>query len=80
MVDKIQRALPLSAAAEAGNVKLVRGAWNKEFLDEVELFPFVKHDDQTDTASGAKAMLDSGRFGLLDYYKALAEQAKARTR
>lgn len=79
VVDKIQRALPLSAAAEAGNVKLVRGAWNKEFLDEVELFPFVKHDDQTDTASGAKAMLDSGRFGLLDYYKALAEQAKAKT-
>jgi predicted phage terminase large subunit-like protein len=52
------RANPLSAAAEAGNVKLLRGAWNRAFLDEVESFsPECKHDDQTDSASGAHTYL-----------------------
>ena len=33
------RAEALSAQAEAGNVKLVRGPWNKAFIDEAALFP-----------------------------------------
>ncbi len=51
--SKIERANPLSAAAEAGNVKLLRGDWNKDFLDEIETFPNGAHDDQVDTVSGA---------------------------
>lgn len=47
------RANPLSAAAEAGNVKLVRGPWINDFLDEAEAFPGGSHDDQVDAASGA---------------------------
>jgi len=47
------RAEPFSAQCEAGNVKLVRGAWNEAFLDEVEVFPNGSHDDQVDSASGA---------------------------
>jgi hypothetical protein len=27
------------------------GHWTKDFLDEVELFPFAAHDDQVDAAS-----------------------------
>ncbi len=50
---KIERANPLSAAAEAGNVKLVRGTWNKDFLDEIEIFPNGAHDDQVDAVTGA---------------------------
>lgn len=50
---KIERANPLSAAAEAGNVKLVRGDWNKDFLDEIEIFPNGAHDDQVDAVTGA---------------------------
>jgi predicted phage terminase large subunit-like protein len=42
--DKAVRAEPLSAQCEAGNVKLVRGAWNKDWLDEVTLFPNARKD------------------------------------
>lgn len=51
--SKDVRAGPLSSATERGNVKLVKGSWNKIFLDEVELFPIGAHDDQVDAASGA---------------------------
>lgn len=51
--SKELRANPVSAAAEAGNVKLVRGAWISDFLDEVEAFPGGDHDDQVDAVSGA---------------------------
>jgi predicted phage terminase large subunit-like protein len=51
--SKINRAMPLASQAEAGNVKLVKGLWNKDFLDEIELFPDGGHDDQVDAASGA---------------------------
>lgn len=56
--DKVSYARPLSAAAEAGNVVLVRGPWNKDFLDEVEPFPTPGvHDDQVDAVS--KGMVDA---------------------
>ena len=56
------RATPLSAAADAGNVKLVAGPWIPEFLDELEAFPNGSHDDQTDSAAGchAKVMIRRG--------------------
>jgi hypothetical protein len=38
-------------------VKLLRGAWNKDFLDEVELFPLGRHDDAVDAASLALTKL-----------------------
>jgi len=49
--DKVTRALPFLAQAEAGNVRLVRGAWNSEWLDEIAAFPLGLHDDQVDSAS-----------------------------
>jgi hypothetical protein len=42
---------PLAAQAEGGKIKLLRGAWNKDFLDELELFPFGRHDDAVDAAA-----------------------------
>jgi predicted phage terminase large subunit-like protein len=51
--DKVTRAKPLSAQAEAGNVKLVKGDWNEPFLKEAKAFPGGKHDDMIDGASGA---------------------------
>lgn len=55
--SKETRAGPVSAQAEHGMIKLVRGAWNDEFLAELEMFPKGGHDDQVDALSGA--------FGLL---------------
>jgi len=54
------RAMPLSAQAEAGNVKIVRGFWNETLLDECEVFPNGPHDDQVDGASGAFNRLNEG--------------------
>jgi predicted phage terminase large subunit-like protein len=51
--DKITRAQPVSAQAEHGNVRLLRGLWNKSFLEELEAFPEGAHDDQVDALSGA---------------------------
>ncbi len=53
------RANPLASQAQAGNVKLVRGAWINAFLDEAELFPNGAHDDMVDAASGALAELST---------------------
>ena len=48
---------PLAAQVEAGNVKLLRGAWNEAFLSELEGLSEDEseygHDDQGDGASGA---------------------------
>jgi predicted phage terminase large subunit-like protein len=55
------RANPVSSAAEAGNVLLVRGPWINAFLDEAEAFPGGAHDDQVDAVSGAVAMLNDGQ-------------------
>jgi predicted phage terminase large subunit-like protein len=55
--DKISRALPVASRAEAGKVKLVRGNWLSDFLDETSSFPNGSHDDQVDAVSGASQML-----------------------
>jgi hypothetical protein len=55
--DKVTRATPLAAQAEGGVVKLLRGHWNGAFLDEAEIFPLGKHDDQIDAASLALCYL-----------------------
>jgi len=56
--DKETRARPVSSAAENLMIRLVRGAWNKVFLDELEAFPKGGHDDQVDALSGAYNYLE----------------------
>jgi predicted phage terminase large subunit-like protein len=51
--SKEVRAEPLAAHAEAGNVRLVRGAWNSDFLEELASFPNGRYSDQVDASSGA---------------------------
>lgn len=62
--NKMLRADPLAAFAEAHNVKLLRGDWNKELLDELENFPGGAHDDLVDVCSGAyaKVTMNSGEM------------------
>jgi predicted phage terminase large subunit-like protein len=60
--DKIARAMPWAARAEAGKVRLVAGAWVREFLDEVTAFPSGRHDDQVDSVSGALPLLRAAEF------------------
>ena len=52
--DKITRARPFAAAVANGNVRVVRGSWLSEWMDELASFPEAcDHDDQVDSASGA---------------------------
>lgn len=51
--DKITRAAPVAAQAEAGNFYIVKGAWNTEFIDELTVFPNGKFMDQVDALSRA---------------------------
>jgi predicted phage terminase large subunit-like protein len=63
--SKGERAKPVSSAAEAGNVFLVRGAWNSQFLEEVPRFglPAV-HDDIVDALALAHYALTQGTMFL----------------
>jgi predicted phage terminase large subunit-like protein len=51
--DKEVRAGPLSSAAQAGKVKILRGAWNSVFLEELTSFPKSRYDDQVDAGASA---------------------------
>jgi predicted phage terminase large subunit-like protein len=55
--DKATRAEPYAAQVQGGNVLIVRGDWNRAFLDEHESFPNGKYKDQVDAASAAFAGL-----------------------
>jgi len=60
--DKLTRAGPYSAQAEARNVKLLRGDWNESFLAEHHSFPTGKLKDQVDASSGAFNKLVLGEY------------------
>ena len=51
--SKMLRAEPFAAMAEISKVRVVRGPWNDDFLDELTTFPYGTHDDQVDASSGA---------------------------
>jgi predicted phage terminase large subunit-like protein len=56
--DKVTRARPFAAAAANGNVRVLRGPWLTEWLDELSTFPeATNHDDQVDSATGAFSFL-----------------------
>lgn len=50
---KMLRAQQWFVPIEAGKVYMVKGAWNRDFIDELETFPQGKHDDQIDAVSVA---------------------------
>lgn len=52
--DKLTRARPFAAAVANGNIRVVRGPWLTDWLDEFASFPeATNHDDQVDSAVGA---------------------------
>ena len=57
--DKIFRADPFSVQVNNGNVQMLQGAWNSEFIEEHRDFPFSTYKDQVDAASGAYSKLSS---------------------
>lgn len=81
--DKVTRFGPFSAQCEAGNVDIVIGPWNDDFLRSLESFPDGKHKDDADACSGALEM-HTGARGMAIYdmvreeveTKAKAEEAR----
>jgi len=72
--DKVERANPWAAQAEAGNVKLVNSGWDiRGFLDECEMFPDGPHDDRVDMVSKGVQALGKG-ISMLDYLRGKYEQ------
>lgn len=57
------RAKPFSAQCEAGNVKVLRGAWNLPYLKELQNFDGTPNcmADQVDASSGAFLMLTAAK-------------------
>lgn len=56
--SKVTRAMAVSAAAERGQIKIVRGCPHlEEFFQELEQFPGGIHDDMVDALSGAFLVL-----------------------
>lgn len=74
--SKETRANFFSAQAEAGNVKLVRGAWNHAFLNELEQFPEGRFDDMCDSTSSAMNVLSSKTKRRLDISDARTSQRR----
>lgn len=58
--DKITRSQPFAAQVNVGNVKMLKGEWNKTLIDEMRLFPNGNHDDSIDACSRAYAELING--------------------
>lgn len=61
---KAQRWGPLSTQAESGNIRLVKGAWNQAYLEELELAPNGAHDDMIDATTGAFEALTNWGIGF----------------
>lgn len=62
--DKVTRFRPFSGAASRGEIRVVRGAWNAAWFDELEAFPLGKKD-QADGTSGAFTEVSSMAGGVV---------------
>ena len=67
--DKITRASPTSAQAEAGNIKVLRAHWNEDFFRELDNFPEGSHDDIVDALSGAFLMHTEDKYNIFSLSK-----------
>lgn len=60
--SKILRADPLAAQLNVGNVKLIAGPWNRDYIEEFRQFPLGQNDDQIDASSDAFTELVRGAW------------------
>ena len=60
--SKETRAFSFAAQVNSGNVKMVKGDWNKAFKEELRQFPRGKFKDQVDSASDAFNELALGGY------------------
>ena len=63
--DKALRADPFAAQVNAGNVSIVRGPWNQDYIEELRQFDSGAHDDQVDASADAFAELARPKFSIV---------------
>jgi predicted phage terminase large subunit-like protein len=68
--DKLVYAGPFSTQVEAGNVDILEGPWNDEYLSELEQFPDGHLKDCVDATS--RAFLALEKAGVRAYQQAMA--------
>lgn len=67
--SKVLRASAFAAQVEAGNVVLLRGAWNTPFIEELKPFPHGDFDDQVDAATDGFNELSGNRdYSIFDLF------------
>lgn len=76
--DKITRFSPFSAQAEAGNVKVLRGAWNERWFDVLEAFPEASHDDDADSTARSFNRLAGDRLKGAAFFDMMRRDAEAK--
>lgn len=59
--DKEWRADAFASQVNIGNVDIVEGDWNTDYLSELQFFPYSEFKDQVDASSGAFKMLGSNK-------------------
>ena len=62
--DKTTRAYPIASQINAGNVKMLRSAWNGWLLEELRYFPNGKNDDGVDALSRAYNKASQSKRGF----------------
>ena len=55
--SKETRAMPVASQVNGGTVSMLRGGWNRDFLEEMQDFPGGAKDDQVDALSRAFSMV-----------------------
>jgi predicted phage terminase large subunit-like protein len=66
--DKTSRAEPFQTYCEAGNVRIVKAGWNRDYIEEMIAFDTGTHDDQVDATSGAFKMLSNDEEIGMEWY------------
>jgi len=61
--NKDARLEPFAAQAEAGNIILIEGAWNRDYVEELVAIPNGAYRDQSDATSGAFNKLNNADPG-----------------
>jgi predicted phage terminase large subunit-like protein len=62
--DKETRADAFASQVNAGNVKMVRGPWNANYIEKMRQFPLGKFDDLVDASADAFTALDIQGYGF----------------
>jgi predicted phage terminase large subunit-like protein len=78
--SKSMRIAPLAAQLEVGNIDLLAGTWNEDFLSEAQAYgPRCQYDDQLDAAAGAFAKLGHKQW-VFDGYRTIQHRRVSRGR